>query len=198
MTEAVCWESFTSASSRVAATDSRPRPPVSAISTKPTAARTRVASVTAAATVPTRRPTVHRICRTSAPGPLRDRTVLFGTARARLRQSARRARPGGGARPRGADVGAVVLRAAGEAGRVALADRAELPLRTVAVQLAEDQCRLRRVVLAQVVAGELVVVGRVDHPDEGVGDLAERLAAGVGVVDRHREDDLVDVGGHAG
>jgi hypothetical protein len=106
-------------------------------------------------------------------------------------------RPPGGAPHPGsgrADGDAEVLRDAREAGRVALADGAELPLRTVAVELAEDHRRLGRGVLREVVARELGLAGLVHDADERVADLAEALAAVVAVVDRDGEDDLVDLG----
>src|SRR5690349_5934603 len=93
--------------------------------------------------------------------------------------------------PDASDVHAEVAGDAAQARGVALADRAELPLRAVAVQLAEHERGLGRVVLGQVVAGQLVAVGGVDDPDERVADLAEVLRTGFGVVDRDREDDLV-------
>ncbi|MGX1253022.1 hypothetical protein RKD48_005533 [Streptomyces ambofaciens] len=65
----------------------------------------------------------------------------------------------------------------------------------MAVQLAEDHGGLRGGVLAQVVAGDLGLAGLVDDADERVADLAEGLLAVLGVVDRDREDDLLDVGG---
>src|SRR5690606_40611553 len=81
---------------------------------------------------------------------------------------------------------------------VARAPGADLPLGPVPVQLAEDRGGLGGGVLGQVVAGDLAAVGLVDDPDEGVADLAEVLLAAVGVVDRHREHDLVDLGGDGG
>lgn len=101
-------------------------------------------------------------------------------------------------RCRTSDVDAVLLGDALEAGRGALADGPELPVRAVAVQLAEDHGGLGAGVLRQVVAGDFVAGGVVDDPDEGPGDLAEVLAALVGLVDGDREDDLVDVGREAG
>ena len=98
----------------------------------------------------------------------------------------------------GSDVDAEVLRDAAQARGVALADGAELPLGAVAVQLAEDHRGLGRGVLGEVVAGELGAAGLVDDADERVADLAEGLLAVLGVVDRDREDDLVDVGRDAG
>src|SRR5919112_3928607 len=100
-----------------------------------------------------------------------------------------------GDRPSSADVDAVVLRDAGKPGRVALADRAELPLSAMAVELAEDHGGLGRGVLGQVVARQLAARAGVDHPDERVDDLAERLPAGSRLVDGDGEDDLVDPGG---
>src|SRR4051794_23284239 len=97
-----------------------------------------------------------------------------------------------------ADVYSVVLRDAREAAGPALADGAELPLRAVGVELAEDHRGLGRGVLGEVVARDLGVVGRVDDADERVAHLAEALATRIGVVDRHGEDDLLHVGGHAG
>src|SRR5690606_22139835 len=91
------------------------------------------------------------------------------------------------------DVDAVVAGDTRETGRVALADGAELPLRTVAVQLAEDHGGLGRGVLGQVVTSEFVAVRAVDDADVSVADLAERLAAGIGIVDRDREEDALDV-----
>src|SRR5690606_3658495 len=91
------------------------------------------------------------------------------------------------------DVDAVVAGDTRETGRVALADGAELPLRTVAVQLAEDHGGLGRGVLGQVVTSEFVAVRAVDDADVRVADLAERLAAGIGIVDRDREEDALDV-----
>src|SRR5690606_13430792 len=85
----------------------------------------------------------------------------------------------------GSDVDAEVGGDARQAGGVALAHGAELPLGPVAVQLAEDHGGLGGGVLGQVVAGDLAAVGLVDDPDEGVADLAEVLLAAVGVVDRH-------------
>src|SRR5690606_32374565 len=76
------------------------------------------------------------------------------------------------------DGDAEVLRDTGQAGAVALADGAELPLRAVAVQLAEHHGGLGGGVLGQVVAGQLLAVGAVDHADVGVAHLAEGLAAG--------------------
>ncbi len=84
-----------------------------------------------------------------------------------------------------------------EARGVALADRAELPLRAVAVELAEDHGGLGGGVLAQVVTGDLGAAGLVDDADVGVADLAEVLRAVLRVVDGDGEDDLVDVGGEA-
>src|SRR5690606_3167392 len=81
------------------------------------------------------------------------------------------------------DVDAEVLGDAAQAGGVPLADGAELPLGAVAVQLAEDHGGLGRGVLAEVVAGQLRVVGLVDHADVRVADLAEALLAGLGLVD---------------
>src|SRR5690242_10483382 len=89
------------------------------------------------------------------------------------------------------DVHTVVAGDPGQTGGVPLADGAELPLRPVAVQLAEDHGGLGRRVLRQVVAGDLVVVRLVDDADEGVADLTERLRPRVGVVDRDGEDDRV-------
>src|SRR5688500_11335446 len=86
---------------------------------------------------------------------------------------------------------------AGEAVRVALADGAELPFGAVAVDLAEDHPGLDRGVLGEVVASDLRVVGGVDDADEGVADLAEGLRARLGLVDRDREHELVDVRRHA-
>ncbi|GAA3235900.1 hypothetical protein GCM10020256_54120 [Streptomyces thermocoprophilus] len=68
----------------------------------------------------------------------------------------------------------------------------------MAVQLAEDHGGLGGGVLAQVVAGDLGAAGLVDDADERVAHLAEGLLAVLGVVDRDREDDLVDVGGDGG
>src|SRR3954453_23059815 len=96
------------------------------------------------------------------------------------------------------DVDAEVAGAAREAGGVALADGAELPLRPVAVELSEHHRGLGRGVLGQVVAGDLGPAGGVDDPDEGVAHLAEALRAAVGAVDADREDDLVDLRGDAG
>ena len=91
--------------------------------------------------------------------------------------------PATAAKTRVSDVDAEVLRDAAKAGRVALADRAELPLAAVAVELAEDHRRLGGGVLGEVVAGDLAVVGLVDDADEGVAHLAEVLLPGLGVVD---------------
>src|ERR1700712_196267 len=98
----------------------------------------------------------------------------------------------------GLDVDAEVLRDTPEAGGVALADGPELPLGTAAVQLAEHHGGLGRGVLGEVVAGDLGAAGLVHDADEGVADLAEVLLAVVGVVDRDREDDLVDLRGNGG
>src|SRR3954465_10233948 len=95
------------------------------------------------------------------------------------------------ARP--SDVDAEVAGDAREAGGVALADGAELPLGAVAVELTEDHGGLGGGVLGQVVAGDLGPAGLVDHADEGVADLAEALPAVDRVIDRDREDDLVRV-----
>src|SRR4051812_48459189 len=99
---------------------------------------------------------------------------------------------------RSSDADAEVLRDAHQARGVTLADRAELPLRAVAVQLAEDHGRLGGRVLRQVVARDLGAAGLVDDADVGVADLAEVLAAVLRVVDGDREDDLVDVGRERG
>src|SRR5690349_19661739 len=97
---------------------------------------------------------------------------------------------------RGLDVYPVVERDAPQAGRVALADGAELPLPRSPVQLAEHHRGLGGRVLGEVEAGELGVVVGVDDADVGVGDLAEALPTRVGVVDADREDDPLDVGRH--
>src|SRR3954471_8755239 len=97
-----------------------------------------------------------------------------------------------------ADVDPVVTGDPGEPGRVALPDRAELPLAAAPVELAEHQRRLGGGVLAEVEPGDLAVVGLVHDPDVGVVDLAEALPPGIGVVDADREDDLVDVRRHPG
>src|SRR3954447_6036824 len=78
--------------------------------------------------------------------------------------------------PGSADVDAEVAGDAREPGAVALADRPELPLVAVAVDLAEDHRGLVRRILGQVVTRELTVVGLVHHPDERVADLPEVLA----------------------
>src|SRR6476469_2904935 len=83
-----------------------------------------------------------------------------------------------------------------KSGGIPLADGAELPLRTVAVQLAEDHGSLGGRVLAEVVAGQLGARCLVDDADERVADLTERLATAVALVDRHREDDRSDGRGH--
>ena len=92
------------------------------------------------------------------------------------------------------EVDAEVLGDTHQPGGVALADGPELPLRAVAVQLAEDHGGLGGRVLAQVVAGDLGAAGLVDDADEGVADLTEVLAPVLGVVDGDGEDDLVDLG----
>src|SRR6266702_800104 len=97
-----------------------------------------------------------------------------------------------------ADVDAEVLSDACQARRVALADRAELPLAEAAVDLAEHHRGLGGGVLGQVVAGDLAVVGLVDDPDERVAHLAEVLLALSGLVDADREDDLAGLGWHGG
>src|SRR4051812_25343976 len=99
---------------------------------------------------------------------------------------------------RSSDADAEVLGDADQARGVALADGAELPLGAVAVQLAEDHGGLGGRVLRQVVAGDLGAAGLVDDADVGVAHLSEVLRAVLGVVDRDREDDLVDVGGQGG
>src|SRR5690606_27561383 len=96
------------------------------------------------------------------------------------------------------DVHTEVLRDAAQAGGVALADGPELPLRAVPVQLAEDHGGLGGGVLRQVVAGDLGAAGLVDDADERGAHLAEGLLAVLRVVDGHREDDLLDVGGDGG
>src|SRR4051812_26508284 len=82
---------------------------------------------------------------------------------------------------RSGDVDAEVRRDAAQAALVALADRAELPLGAVAVELAEEHGGLRAGVLAEVVAGQLGVAGVVDDADERVAHLTEGLAALLGV-----------------
>src|SRR5690349_11128785 len=89
------------------------------------------------------------------------------------------------------DVDAEVPGDATQPGCVSLTHRAELPFSPIAVQFAEHHGGLGGGVLAQIVPRELDAVGAVEDPDEGVADLAEGLRAGVGVVDGHREDDLV-------
>src|SRR4051812_10080826 len=106
--------------------------------------------------------------------------------------------PAGSSPDEPSDAHAEVARDSGEPGAVALADRAELPLVVVAVQLAEDHRRLGGGVLRQVVARDLDVVGLVGDPDEGVAHLAEALSRVVGLVDRHREDDPKRLGRHCG
>ncbi len=91
-----------------------------------------------------------------------------------------------------------VLGDAGQTRGVALAHGAELPVGTVAVQLAEDHGGLGGRVLGEVVARELLAAGLVGDADVRVADLAEVLLAGVRVVHRHREDDLGDVRGDRG
>src|SRR3546814_2255310 len=76
-------------------------------------------------------------------------------------------------RERRSDVDAVIARDAGQAGCVTLADCAELPLCTVAVQLTEDHGGFGGSVLGEVVASELVAVGLVDDADVRVADLTE-------------------------
>src|SRR5688572_22766621 len=93
-----------------------------------------------------------------------------------------------------ADVDAVVAGERAEAAGEALADGPELPLAGVAVDLAEDHRRLGAGVLGEVVAGDLLAVVLVGDADVGVGDLAEVLVAGLGVVDRDGHRELVDLG----
>ena len=93
------------------------------------------------------------------------------------------------------DVDAEVLGDSRESGGVPLADRPELPLLPVPVELTEDHRGLGGRVLGQVVAGEFGSASLVDDADEGVADLAEALAALFRVVDRDRKDDLVDLRG---
>src|SRR5690242_6669997 len=99
---------------------------------------------------------------------------------------------------RSADVHAEVAGDPGEPGAVTVAHCAEPPLVRAAVHLAEDHRGLGGRVLGEVVAGDLGSAGLVDDPDERVADLAEVLATSFGVVDRHREDDLVHLTGYAG
>src|ERR1700754_4317403 len=89
-----------------------------------------------------------------------------------------------------AEADAVVGDDAWQPGGISLPDGAELPLRSVAVELTEHHCCLRGGVLAQVVARELLVAGPVEDADVGVGHLTEALAPGVCLVDRRCEHDL--------
>src|SRR5690349_23571250 len=72
-------------------------------------------------------------------------------------------------------VDAVVQCDPAQAGGVALADGAELPLPRPAVQLAEHHGGSGGGVLGEVEAGELGVVVGVDDPVVGVGDMSEAL-----------------------
>src|ERR671920_2034785 len=102
-------------------------------------------------------------------------------ARTRVRVRARRG---------SADVDAEVLGDAAQAGGVALADGAELPVGVAAVELAEDHRGLHGGVLGEVEAGDLPLGDLVDDADEGVADAAEVLSAVVRVRDGHREHGL--------
>ena len=80
----------------------------------------------------------------------------------------------------------------------AAADGVEFPLTAVAVQLAHHDGGLDGEVLRQVVANQLRAGGLVHDADEGVGHLAEVLAAVLRVIDGAGEGDPLDVGGHLG
>src|SRR5664279_56861 len=82
----------------------------------------------------------------------------------------------------------------GEAAGVSLADRPELPVTGVSVQLAEHHGRFRRRVLAEVVAGDFLIIAGIDDSNEGVSDHSEIQSLGLGVVDGHREDYFVHRG----
>lgn len=102
------------------------------------------------------------------------------------------------ARRESSDLDAEVLGEALETAVVALADGPELPAAVVAVELAERHRGLGGGVLGEVEARELHVAVHLDEADVGVADLAEVLLAVLGVVDGHRDDDLVDVRRQAG
>lgn len=70
----------------------------------------------------------------------------------------------------------------------------ELPIIVVAVQFAENDRRFRAVVLAQIVAGELLSIGIIDHANVCVADHAEVLPANVGLVDCYGKRDLLNLG----
>ncbi len=93
------------------------------------------------------------------------------------------------------DVHAEVRGDAREPRRVPLPDRPELPVRAVPVQLAEHHRRLAAGLGRHVVAGHLDAAVRVGDPDVRAAHLPEALAPLRRVVDRHRENDLLHVGG---
>ena len=93
--------------------------------------------------------------------------------------------------------GAEVFHAAWGTGET-LADRLELELVVVTVQLAEDHGGLGGGVFGQVVASDFLAVGLVQDADVGVAHLTEGLLASFGVMDGDGEDQLLHVGAQAG
>src|SRR5262249_11281203 len=74
-----------------------------------------------------------------------------------------------------------------------LAEGRDLPLAVVAVEARQDEPSVREAD-RELVFADLLLVGAVEHPAEGVADDRELLPAVAG----HREDDVGDVGGHLG
>lgn len=77
--------------------------------------------------------------------------------------------------PGSTHVDAVVLCQRPEPALEALTDGTKPLLSTSATQLAKDHRPLRRTVFRQIVAGQLVVVAKIDHANESIAHLAKPL-----------------------
>jgi hypothetical protein len=78
-----------------------------------------------------------------------------------------------------------------------LTHRPQLPLCLISVKLTEDHRRLGRRIPGEAIARQLGIVDLIDHPDEGVAHLPERLTGVVRVTDRDRERDPLGFDRHA-
>ena len=80
-----------------------------------------------------------------------------------------------------------------ETSLIAAADRIEFPLCSVLVELSEDDRRLDREILAQVISEDLLPRILIADADEGIGDLPEVLTSLLGLIDRDRKSDFRDI-----